>query len=305
MIRLITGENEFALLFEQRRVVDDFLRQYDAFGLERLDGEELQISQLRDALLQLPFLVSRKLVVIKNVFAVKLIQDALSDLLLHVPDEVDVLLIDAKSDRRTKLFKALATNKQVSEFAGLKGSTLEQWVVDYTGERRGKISMDTARYLVDRIGPGQMQLAREIEKLAVFGEITGELIDTHTEQALRGTVFDLLDRTFAGKIDEALKLYDQLLADKTDPSEILSLIGWQLHVFALVKYAGLGAPADVAKLTGLHPFVVGKALNVVRSMTVETLKEVITKALQADILIKTTPVDSADTVRVLLLELAE
>lgn len=304
MVRLLTGDNEFALLAEQRRVVAEFLKEHDAFGLERLDADELEVSRLRDALLQLPFLVSKKLVVIKNVFAVKLMQEAILDLLGKIPDEVDVLLVDAKADKRTKLYKQLVASKQVDEFQSLKGAVLEKWVREYAVEQGGSITADVVRHLIDRIGLVQMQLAREIEKLSVFGEITRELVGTHTDQALRGTVFDLLDRTFAGDIDSALGLYDQLLAHKTDPSEILALIGWQLHVIALVKYAGEGSAADIAKATGLHPYVVGKTLAVVRTMTLDDIKQSVARALEADISIKSTPVDSVDVVRVLILELA-
>jgi len=304
MVTLLTGANEFLISAERQRIVDEFLNDNDVFGLERLDAEELDASRLRDALLQLPFLVNKKLVVIKNVFSNKGIQEALCHLLGQVPDEIDVLLIDPKSDKRTKLYKQLASAKQVQECVNLRPQELVSWTVDYATKLGGSITQSDSSYMIDRIGPEQMQLARELEKLAVFGAITKDLIDTHTEQALRGTVFDLLDKTFSGKTDESLKLYDQLLSNKTDPSEILALIGWQLHVFSLVKYAGPGAPADVAKLTGVHPFVVGKALNIVRTMSLENVKLAVAKALDADIMIKTKPVDSVDVVRVLLLELA-
>ena len=304
MITLLTGANEFLISAERQKVVDTFLASNDAFGLERLDADELDIPRLRDALLQLPFLASKKLVVIKNVFSNKLVQEALGNLLNQMPEEIDVLLIDPKSDRRTKLYKQLAQAKQVHECVNLRPQELAAWAVNYAKEHQGIISQSDAHYLIDRIGQEQMQLARELEKLSVFGAITKELIDTHTEQALRGTVFDLLDKTFSGKVDDCLKLYDELLVSKADPSEILGLIGWQLHVFSLIKYAGPGALADVAKLIGVHPFVVGKALNVVRSMSLDNVKLAVAKALGADIMIKTKPADSADVVRVLLLELA-
>lgn len=304
MISLLTGANEFLILEEKHRVVDDFLKSNDAFGLERLDADELDIPRLRDALLQLPFLASKKLVVIKNVFSNKQIQESLTTLLNQVPDEVDVLLVDPKSDKRTKLYKQLMGAKQVHEYVSIRPQELATWAVTYAGELKGSITQADAFYLIDRVGPDQMLIARELEKLSVFGVITKSLIDTHTEQALRGTVFDLLDKTFSGRVDDCLKLYEELLIGKADPSEILGLIGWQLHVFLLIKYAGPGAPADVSKLTGVHPFVVGKALNVVRTMSLESVKRAVAKALDADIMIKTKPVDSADVVKVLLLELS-
>lgn len=305
MIRLLTGENEFALQQAQKGIVGTFLSKFDAFGLERLDADEMDVMRLRDAVLQLPFLVSKKLVVIKNVFSSKAIQEAVLDILAQIPDEIDVLLVDAKSDKRTRLYKELTSQKKIELFDSLKGNALVRWGQDYAKSLGGTISAVDMEYLVNRVGTSQMLLARELEKLSVFGFIDKNLIDTHTQQALRGSIFDLLDLVFRSKTEGALMLYDQLIANKTDPSEILSLIGWQLHIFALIKYAGDGAPGDIAKMIGVHPFVVGKAQAVVRTMSISNVKKAVTLALEADMAIKTTPADSHDVVRVLLLSLSE
>jgi DNA polymerase-3 subunit delta len=305
MLRLLTGENEFALYEEQKRIRDEFLKKFDAFGLEQLDAEEQDTPRLREAVLQLPFLVSRKLVVINNVFSSKLIQETILELIPGIPKEVDVVLVDTKSDKRTKLYKELQTSKSVVEFTSLKGAALDTWAIKYARGRNSELSLANAHYLIDRVGTNQMVLAREIEKLSVFGTVSEELIAAYTEQALKSTVFDLLDRLFAGKIEQALKLYDELLANKTDPAEILALIGWQLHIFALIKYAGKGAPGEIASQIGVHPFVVGKSMNTVRGLSIEKVKLSVTKALAADIMIKTSSVDSTDVVKVLLLEISD
>lgn len=304
MITLLSGDNEFAILQKQNRIIADYLGEHDAFGLERLDGEDLEPARLRDAVLQLPFLVNKKLVVVSKAFATKEIAELLLELLQSIPDDIDLVLVDTKADKRTKLYKELASSKLVSEFINIKGSALERWVADYAEECGSSITDTDAKYLIDRVGADQMLLAREIEKLAYGAKIDRLEIDDLTDQSLNGSVFDLLDKTFAGKKAEALKMYDDLLAGKTDPAEILSLIGWQLHVLALVKYAGQGSPSDIAKSTNLHPFVIGKAMNVIRSLSTSQIKQGITTALDIDLMIKTSTTDPADAVKVLLLELS-
>ena len=304
MIVLLTGENEFEILRERKRIVSEYLKDNDSFGLERLDGEDLDSSRLRDAVLQLPFLVSKKLVIITKPFVSKPTCEALLDIYKQIPDEIDVMLVDSKADKRTKLFKELSAGKMVQEFVALKGSSLEKWVTTYTVEHGSSILQADARHLIDRVGVDQMRLAREIEKLAYDEHIDSNRIDVLTDQSLRNTVFDLLDKTFASKTTEALRMYDDLLANKTDPNEVLALVGWQLHAIALVKYAGEGSSADIASKTGLHPFVAGKIIYVARRLSAEQIKTSISSALRTDIAIKTTNVDTADAVRVLLLELS-
>ncbi len=304
MIVLLTGENEFGISIKQKQLISEYLRSNDSFGLERLDGEVLEISRLRDGVLQLPFLVSKKLIIISKPFSNKLICEALLDIRMHIPDEIDVVLVDSKADKRIKLYKELYADKMVQEFVALKGAGLEKWVTHYATEHGSNISQGDARHLIDRVGADQMRLAREIEKLAYDELINTARIDSLTDQSLRNTVFDLLDKTFAGKTTDALRMYDDLLANKTDPNEVLALLGWQLHVIALVKYAGEGSSAEIVSKTGLHPFVAGKTIYVARRLSAEQIKTSISSALRADIAIKTTNIDAADTVKVLLLELS-
>lgn len=304
MIVLLTGENEFAVDQEKQKLISTYLKENDIFGLERLDAEELESSRLRDAVLQMPFLVSKKLVIINKPFASKSVIEQFPELIAQIPDEIDVVLFDPKADKRTKLYKHLSASKQVKEFTAIKGSSLDKWVTEYAGALGSSISMGNASYLVDRVGSKQMNLAREIEKLSYASEITKQEIDQLTDQSLQSSVFDLLDKTFSGKKDQAINLYDLLLANKTDPIEVLALVAWQLHVFALVKYAGEGSSAEIASKTGLHPFVAGKAIYIARSLSTAQIKRSVESALDIDIKIKTSAIDSADAVRVLLLELS-
>ena len=70
MIVLLTGENEFAVDQEKQRYISAYLKENDMFGLEYLDAEDLESSRLRDAVLQMPFLVSKKLVIIGKPFQI-------------------------------------------------------------------------------------------------------------------------------------------------------------------------------------------------------------------------------------------
>jgi hypothetical protein len=58
-------------------------------------------------------------------------------------------------------------------------------------------------------------------------------------------------------------------------------------------------------MIGVHPFVVGKAQGIVRTMSTGDIKNAVASALEADVAIKTTSADSHDVVRVLLLSLSE
>lgn len=212
------------------------------------------------------------------------------------------MIVDSKADKRTRLYKELQNRKSITEFRNLQSSELTRWAQEYSQSLKCEIQLADVEYLIERVGEDQNIISNELRKLSVFGNIDRQLIDTHTEQALKGTVFELLDYTFSGQIDMALKLYSDLIANKVEPLEILGLIAWQIHVFSLVKFSGLDNAQEIAKLTGLHSFVVGKSLKVTKKMSKKTLQEIVNLALDADLKIKTTQVEPSDVVKVLILE---
>jgi DNA polymerase III subunit delta len=304
MIQLLFGENEFAIGAEKARRRAVYLKSHDALGLESIDGAAVEASRLRDAVLQLPFLVDSKLVIIHGIFGNKQACETLTGLISDIPESIDVLFIDPKPDKRTKLFKQLQKNKQTQEFFVLKGTSLTNWMVGYAKDQGTILSASDAQYLIDKAGTDQMLLAREIEKLCYEETINRSSIDELVEPSLHASVFDLLDHTFAGHTKQALDMYQTLLVNKTDPSEIIGLIAWQLHVLALVKYAGAQSADGIARVTGIHPFVINKSLRIAQRLSTVELKAIVARTLEIDTGIKTGKFDGDDALRVLLLELS-
>lgn len=304
MIRLLYGSNVFAISGARQEAIKAFLAGNDEYGLERLDAEDIDEARLRDALLQLPFLVAKKMVVIDRVFSNKYIADVLVELLDKVPDEVDVLLVDPKADKRTKLFKKLSANKQAVEHNTLAESQLVAWAVDYVQSLGSEITSADARYLVGRVGADQQLLASELEKMSYATVIDRSLIDELTDQTLQGTVFDLIDLVMHGKVAAAHRMVDQLMLSRVEPLEIMGLLAWQLHAVALVWSVGKKPADEVAKETGMHPFVVRKTLSITAKLDKDAVIRLLDKALKAEEMIKTGSSDPEATLRLLVLELS-
>jgi DNA polymerase-3 subunit delta len=304
MVQLLCGENVFAVEHALHVYVADFLRVHDSFGLERVDGSAMEASQLDGVLLQVPFLSEKRLVIIRSPFAVKALQDRLVELLPALSDTADVLLVEPKPDKRTSLYKKLSASGQVVEFTTPKGKDLTHWLVAYAKERGSALNSKDAEYLIRRVGVHTQQLASEIDKLSIAGDVINQAsIDALTDEALSETVFSMLDQVFTSGRARALSTLHALYKDSVEPQEIMGMLAWQLHVFLLVKFA-LIKGGDTAKETGLHPFVAGKARDIVSRMTLEQLRQALDCALRADEAIKTSPVHAGDAVELLIVELS-
>ncbi len=304
MVRLLCGDNEFAVLAEKERLVLEFLENNDQFGLERIDGSTVSTDILKDALLQLPFLADKKLVVISRPFESKNAIELIDRCLEQVPDSIDVVLVDPRPDRRTRLYKSLAQKKWVETFDSLNGLALSRWVSDYAKACGSQIDKAGIEVLLSRVGPNQMMLAREIEKLSAYDQINQTLIEEAVDKRLESTVFELLDATFQKDRYKALRIFDELLSIGTDPSEIIGLFSWQLSVFAACVYSRSKQASEIAKKYRIHPFVAGKALNATKALSKNQLKEIITLTINADLKIKTSGTNSKDELKVLILGIA-
>jgi DNA polymerase III subunit delta len=304
VIIVLTGENSFMLQQELRRIVDGFVAEHTDMALEQLDGEEAEFDRLRESLQSLPFLASKKLVVLRRPSANKQFIEAAESLLTEIPDTTEVLIIEPKLDKRTAYYKFLKKHTEFKEYHELDAPQLAKWLVQSATEKDGKLSQSDAMYLVNRVGLNQQLLGNELTKLLQYNTaVTRETIDLLTERTPQSTIFELLDAALAGQSSRAIELYTEQRSMKVEPQQILALLGWQLHILALVKTAGDRDPADIAQQAKLNPFVVRKSQGIVHRMTLKQLKDLIHEVLTLDIRLKSESIDADEALQNLVLTL--
>lgn len=304
MIIVLTGGNSFMMQQELRRIIDGFMQEYGDMAIEQLDGEETEFDRLREALQSLPFLASKKLVVIRNGSSNKEFSEQAETLLAEKPETIDVLIAEPKLDKRTAYYKYLKKQANFNEYNELDTPQLAKWLVQTAKDKGATISNSDAVYLIERVGAQQRLLSNELDKLALYDKkITQESIDLLTERTPQSTIFELLDAAMAGKAKRALELYHEQRATKVEPQQILALLGWQLHAMALIKTAGDRDPATIASEAKLNPYVVRKTAGVVRNMSLTELKSLIHQVLELDIRLKSESIDADEALQNLILNL--
>ncbi|QQS19066.1 DNA polymerase III subunit delta [Candidatus Saccharibacteria bacterium] len=280
MITTLAGENEVERQAELRRVVAVFEKEYSDMGVERLDGEEASYERMVAAGQSLPFLVPRKLVVLRAPGANKEFVEKFEEFMLSVSDTNDVIIIEPKLDKRLSYYKTTKKQTDFKEFAVLDASGLARFATDYVKELGGSISSNDARLLVERVGTNQLGLQQELDKLLANELIiTRESIENLTEQTPQSNVFELLDAAFAGDTKRTMRLYDEQRALKVEPQQVIAMLAWQLHVLAVVKTAKERSADDIAREAKLNPFVVRKTQSLARHISLTRLKQLITSSV--------------------------
>lgn len=301
----LTGENSFMLRAELTTLVRQFLDEHGDMALERLDGEESSFERMQEALQSLPFLASKKMVVLRTPSLNKQFTEHAERLLKELPESTDLILIEPKLDKRSSYFKLLKKVTDFREYAELDRNGLARWLVSAAKGQGGIISQGDASYLVDRAGASQQMLRQELEKLLLYNpEISRESIDLLIEPTPQSTIFELLEAAFAGNTKRALQLYEEQRALKVEPQQIIAMLAWQLHILALIKAASGRAADQVAREAKLNPFVVRKSAAIASKLTLAKLKALIADLLTIDRRLKREALDADEALQNYLVQLS-
>ncbi|HEY5667607.1 MAG TPA: DNA polymerase III subunit delta [Candidatus Saccharimonadales bacterium] len=305
MVVTITGANDLQRKAALDMLVSQFVMEYGDIALERFDGEETSTERMRESIQSMPFLSSRKLVLLREPGKQKTFAEAIGEVLADIPESTDIIIYEPKLDKRSAYYKTLKKQTDYREFAELDAAGLAKWAVNYATEQGGRVSQADAQYMINRLGPNQQLLRSELDKLLAYeAQITRKAIDLLTEPLPQSTVFELLDAAFAGNIQRAFELYREQRALKVEPQAIIAMLAWQLHIVATVKAAG-AMPADqIASTAKLNPFVVRKSQSIARKLTLVRIKELVNRLLELDLQLKRSSVDADEALQLFLLQFA-
>ncbi|NCQ54469.1 hypothetical protein GW791_03475, partial [Candidatus Saccharibacteria bacterium] len=95
MITLITGENSF----EVERALASIADSFDG-NVERIDGSDLQLTQLPDILMGVSLFAIARTVVIRGLSTNKPIWTVFGDWLPRISDDIHLVLVEPKPDKR-------------------------------------------------------------------------------------------------------------------------------------------------------------------------------------------------------------
>jgi len=280
--------------------------EHTDMGLERLDGEEASYERMHEAAQSLPFLVSRKLVILRSPSANKDFVERFEQFCGDVAETNDVVLVEPKLDKRQSYYKQLQKLTDFREFKLLDGPALTTYLVNYAKEQGGALNSSDARLLIDRVGTNQLVLQHEVDKLLAYNpKIDRASIELLTERTPQSSIFELLDAAFAGNSKRAMTLYHEQRAARVEPQQILAMLIWQLHILAIVKLAGQKSADTVAKEARISPFTVRKTQGLARRITLAQLKDLVRQLREFDVRLKSESLDADEVVQYYLLSLAQ
>lgn len=275
---LFYGEDTFSISEKVKKLIEKFSAIHSDLNVFHLDGVNMTLENFLETTLTLPFLGTKKLIIINNF----LIENKSNELKKEVANNLDkipkistvVFVERGVPDMRSSLFKKLNQPKMAQKFDFSSPIRLGSWIEEEVAKEGGAILPEAKIKLQVFVGPDLWRLKNEIRKLVLYkksrnskGEaITPEDVEKMVAAENNSTIFNFIDALAQKDPKKALSILDGLIQSGEEEFYIFTMIIYQFRNLLLVsellnENVALGNIASEAKL---HPFVVRKNKEILR-----------------------------------------
>ena len=327
-IYLFYGEEDYlinnALEKLKKTIVDPSFEQLNFMILE---GKEVTASQIVDACETLPFMSERKLVYLKNMDIFQGKSKVFSedeekyiiDYIKQIPNSTTLVIYGAVAvDTRRKIVKEIKKYGQVVEFTKLTEDEFNKWIkkiFKFYGKTIEAKELAFLKMHLDYLGRNASQtllsVENEIKKVISFMGEKIILEEVHIEKVLTSSfhndIFKLLDAIEKRNTSEAIKRLNHILEEGEPILKILTTLGNQMKNILSAKLLleeGYSSKMIATKL-GIHPFVASKCATQSKGFTIERIKTLLNRFLEADIMIKTGKMKDKIVLEMLVMEMSK
>ena len=310
-VYLLSGEQAYLRLQNRDKLIKTLLGDGDAMNLSHYTGSEVTAKELIGMAMTLPFFADRRVIVVENTgllnpkaaarsvtgsrspAAIAEEAEKIAEFIPQIPDTSAVIFVEESTDKRGKLYKALAKSRkdglgEILECTTPDEQDLRAWASGIF--RKSGLSADgrTLALFMEYAGDDMFGIAGEAEKLCCYclgkGRITEQDVRDVCSPRIRDRIFDMIEAIALRDRKKAMDIYMELCALRTAPQVILSLMRRQFDQLVKIReLSGRMPDSEIAKKAGVPAFVITKkykpALKMYRS---EELLDALEACIAAD-----------------------
>lgn len=269
------------------------------FNYDRFMAPEATPAQVRDAVEMLPAMAERRLVIYKNVDALK--DDAWEGLMPSIESPIDstcLILVANKIDKRKKIFKTLMSHAVVVELKKPFENQVPTWI-DYIAGMHGiAMNNEAISAMQQLVGSNLSEINNEMQKIrASIGDrknATIEDVMRVVSKARIESVFNLTDAIAKRDRAQALLCLANLLENGQNESGIVSLILRHVRILAQVREGqkkGLSS-FKLSQSVGVPEFFMKQYLSQSRAWDEKKINFTVKALYETDKALKSSPIAS-------------
>lgn len=320
-VYLLFGTEAFLINETKQLLLNQVLNEDEKdFNFSAYDLEEIPIEAALEDAETFPFIGEKKVLFLHNPSFLtsektkEKVEHNVSRLEAYLKDPApySVLVLSApyeKLDERKKITKELKRTAVTVEAKKLNEQELKGWIKERARVNGNEIDEDAVDLLLALAGTNMFMLTSEVDKLALYAKdtkkIDAKIVDTLVARSLEQNIFSLVDKVVQRKLDEALRIFYDLLKQNEEPIKIMALIAGQFRLIYQVKELarrGYGQQQMAAYLK-IHPFRVKLAASQARQFTDKELAGLMKMLADADYQMKTGGMNKALLVEMFLFKL--
>ena len=322
-VYLLYGDEAYLRIYYKNALKNALTDPSDNLNYSYFEGSSISVDEVISITDTLPFLAERRLVVVENSgwFTAGNSDDdnqkasgrvgQIIECIERIQDEVVLVFVEEKADKRSKLFKAVARKGICEEYGHESEEALAGWAVAFAGNEHMKISPASAMYLISEVGCDMYLLSLELSKLCAYcmerGEITIKDIDAVCTHQITGKIFDMISAISRHDQTEALRLYYDLVNLRESPYAILSLLTRQYRQMLEVRdlFERNQSKAAIASKLEMKDWLAGKMIDAVRKYPKSDLRDCLEACERADEDIKTGKLGDTLSIELLIISCSQ
>lgn len=270
------------------------------FNFDSFMAPETSTGQVRDAVETLPVMCARRLVIYKNVEALK--DESWSELLPVLEKPVDtatLVLVASKVDKRKKYIKRLQESAVFVELKKPFENQIPSWI-DYIAYLNGvKIGSEAVTALQELVGTNLNEINNEVKKIKQYLGDKAQKVELQdvlkvVSRARIENVFSLTDAIGRRDRAQALVCLANLLEHGQNEMGVVSLIHRQIRILSAIhdgRRAGLNGQR-LSQKVGVPEFFMKQYLEQARLWDKTKLVDAIRALQETDRALKSSPVSS-------------
>ncbi len=248
-------------------------RQPDSFF-----GPELNVKSLQEVCCNLSLLGDTPFIIVRSAERIaKKSQTLLLDFLPAVPDDVCLVFVAEKIDKRLKFWQRLVKLAELISCEAPPPRERRQWL-EKEARRRGLEVAADARSILIEVGQADFsQALLLLDKLAIYlgdsKRVDREAIEACCIGGSPVKIFEWADAVGAADWKKALMILQGLWINQEAPLAVLALLvrHYRILLRAVENRALWGRPQEMARVLGVPPFTVDRYLQQARHYRREDL----------------------------------
>lgn len=322
---LFIGEEEYMMKIALEELKNKYIGEdFETLNYTIIDGKNADLDILINASETLPFMSSRKIILLKNIanFLEEMgdkTKEEFYKYIVNLGDFLILIFMDSPSGlkKTTKFYKLMKKDDRQVEFTKLQGQDVGKWIRNLAKKNKKSISTLNVKYFIDQSSYSSRNvdltlydLENEFLKIIDYAEeeeITKEDIDNILIKTIDTNIFEFLEAFSSKSVEKSLMLLNQMYTSAEPIQKIFFMMIRQIRLtLGYLVYSNKGYDnKNIQEKLNIKPYEFSKIRSQARFFRIDELEKIMKRLVELDIFMKTSMADDKLLIETFIVEMGK